>query len=49
MIRLPLALTGSFICMLPSPFCPQWSHPFQKFLAGNREAGRTGENRSNLT
>lgn len=38
-IRLPLAWTWCFICSLPSPFCPQWSHPFQKFSAGNREAG----------
>lgn len=38
-IRLPLALTWCYICSLPSSFCPQWSHPFQKVLAGNREAG----------
>lgn len=37
MIRLPLVLTWCFIYSLPSPSCPQWSHPFQN-LPGNREA-----------
>lgn len=38
MIRLLLVLTWCFICSLPSPSSPQWSHPFQNFLAGNRGA-----------
>lgn len=56
-IRLPLALPclGAFIYSSLSPSCPQWSRPFQKFSAGNREAdreqelGEPGENRFHLT
>lgn len=43
-IRLPLALIRCSIYSLPSPFCPQWSHPFQKFLAGNRKTDWSWEN-----
>lgn len=56
-IRLPLAwpCLGAFIYSFLSPSCPQWSRPFQKFSAGNREAdaeqelGEPGENRFHLT